>query len=153
MVEKITPQELGKIGERIIKDILIEEYSLKEEQIKHKSRDKKGCDFEFKFNDKTIKIEVKTVSREKGIPDAHFNEFVNFENPRFNPDFLYLVRIVDLNSMKADIICLTREQVNEGYNHKPKKIVVFDSKLKTDIKNGKKFKSSTKLRIDISRYL
>ena len=120
-------QRLGKIGEDMCEKFILKKFDLKKGDLK---RDL-GCDFTLPNG---TKIEVKTTSKEKGIPDSDFREFENYKDPKFVPDYLYIIRIIDNNRPKITI--LTKEQINK-YSHKPKKVVKFSSTLKTDLKNNK----------------
>ena len=113
-----------------------------------------GFDFWAKKDEKDVKIEVKAVTYRNGvlpgIPDSVITEFELDDdgNPKFKADYLMVIGLekvengpngIDYRPKEAYL--LDRDLINsDEFKHKIKKIVVFDSKLKTKLRR----------RIDIS---
>lgn len=109
---------------------------------KNVDRNDIGFDFTAKKDRKDVKIEVKASTfREdnkiKGIPDSVVTEFEldEPENPKFKPDFLLVIGLTAEAYDPEVAYLLTKEEVNK-FEHKIKKIVVFNSKLITCLRNA-----------------
>lgn len=95
-----------------------------------------GFDILAKKDGKEFKIEVKTSSKEKGVPDCYTSEFD--KNNNLISDFLYIVRLdkKDLSVKRIEI--LTKEEIDRyAPKHNRVERVRMASKLKTDLRNGK----------------
>ena len=75
--------------------------------VQDKRRSGVGYDFEFYYEDRMEKIEVKGNSKDKGIPDMRTNEFD--KDRRLKADFIYLIAHASQPEKKVYVI--PREEI------------------------------------------
>jgi hypothetical protein len=101
-----------------------------------KERKHRGFDILAKRGSSSLKIEVKGTSKESGIPDCYWKEFVEKQKKHLMvADYMYIVRLSGASKPKRMDVLSKKEVDAYASEHSVQHRIRIAARLKTDLKN------------------